>query len=122
MASISVALPLTRDSADGFTMNKTLRSTIKQNFKMLILTSPGERIMEPEFGCGLRNFLFQNFDESTFYEIENAIRLQTKAYIPIINIVKIDFGVEQKDQNLLGLTIVYDIPSIASSETLQITI
>jgi phage baseplate assembly protein W len=122
MASISVALPLTRDSADGFTMNKTLRATIKQNFKMLILTSPGERVMEPEFGVGLRNFLFQNFDESTFYDIENAIKLQTKAYMPVIKIVNIDFGVERKDQNLLGLTIVYDIPSIASAETLQITI
>ena len=42
MASIGVKLPLTTDSMDGFTMTKTLKDAIKQNFKMLILTNPGE--------------------------------------------------------------------------------
>ena len=64
MASIGVALPITKDSSDGFTMLKSFRKTIKQNFKMLILTSPGERVMEPEFGVGIRRFLFENYDDS----------------------------------------------------------
>ncbi len=61
MASLAVKLPLTPDSGDGFTMIKGLRALIKQNFKMLLLTIPSERVMEPEFGVGLKRFLFQNF-------------------------------------------------------------
>ena len=49
MSSIGIKLPLTYNSADGFTMIKTIRQMIKQNFKMLILTNPGERVMEPQF-------------------------------------------------------------------------
>ena len=47
MSSFGVALPLVNDSSDGFRMLK-VKDVIKQNFKMLILTT-GERVMEPEF-------------------------------------------------------------------------
>ena len=50
MSSIAVRLPLTLDSADGFGMITAIRGAIKQNLKMLILTEPGERIMEPLLG------------------------------------------------------------------------
>ena len=70
MSSFGVALPITKNSIDGFTMIKSFRRLIKQNLKMLILTAPGERVMEPEFGVGLRNFLFQNFLSQTYVLIE----------------------------------------------------
>ena len=61
MASLAPKLPLTLDSGDGYTSIKILKTMIKQNFKMLILTNPGERVMNPDFGVGIRQFLFENF-------------------------------------------------------------
>ena len=69
MSSIGVKIPITYDSGDGFTMLKTLDDTIKQNLKMLILTNPGERVMEPEFGVGIMQYLFSNFSENVYGEI-----------------------------------------------------
>ena len=69
MASFSVALPLCRDTTDGFVMIKKFKTLVRQNLKMLILTVPGERIMDPEFGVGLKTYLFQNFHEGTLAEI-----------------------------------------------------
>lgn len=60
MSSLSVALPLKYSSIDGFEMNKDLKSLFRQNLKMLILTDPGERVMQPDFGVGMRRYLFQN--------------------------------------------------------------
>ena len=122
MASLAVKLPITRDSGDGFTMIKDFRTLIKQNFKMLVLTSPGERVMEPEFGVGVRRFLFENFDDTTIYKIESRIREQVRLFIPIISISQVNFDLNQIDQNLMGITIVYTIPTGGVSETLQITI
>ena len=34
---------------------------IKQNLKMLILTNPGERVMDPEFGVGIKQFYLRTF-------------------------------------------------------------
>mgnify|MGYP000439218146 FL=1 len=60
MAGLSPKLPLTKDPQDGYALNKEYVELVQQNLKMILLTAPGERIMEPEFGVGLRNYLFQN--------------------------------------------------------------
>ena len=50
---ISVKLPFQRTNKDGpFALNKTLLDAVKQNFKGLILTQPGERIMDIDFVMG----------------------------------------------------------------------
>ena len=50
MAGFAPKLPLTQDSGDGFTLIKDFETMIRQNLKMLILTIPGERVMDPEYG------------------------------------------------------------------------
>ena len=58
---ISPKLPLTIDSRDGkYALNKTVRQAIAQNLKNLVLTAPGERIMNSDFGVGIRNYLFRD--------------------------------------------------------------
>ena len=65
MYGISPKLPLIVNDLDGhYGLNKTIRQAIKQNFKNLILTSPGERVMDIQFGVGLRNYFFENFTDS----------------------------------------------------------
>ena len=54
MASFGVALPIRRSSNDGFEMLTRFKTLIRQNLKMILLTAPGERIMYPEFGVGMR--------------------------------------------------------------------
>ena len=66
MSSLAVKLPLTRDSVDGFVMIKNLQTMVRQNFKMLLLTNPGERVMMPLYGDGLKQYLFEQFTSSTF--------------------------------------------------------
>ncbi len=62
----SVKLPLQISPSDGpYTLNKNLASVVKQNVKMVIFTSPGERIMDSNFGVGIRNYLFEPLTEST---------------------------------------------------------
>ena len=53
------SLPLSVSKEDGeYALLKTLESVAQQNLKMLFLTCPGERIMDINFGIGIRNYLF----------------------------------------------------------------
>lgn len=122
MASFGVALPLTRNSSDGFTMLKSFVKVARQNLKMLILTAPGERVMEPDFGVGLRNFLFQNYSDSAYAAIEQKIKEQAQTYMPAITINYISFDAAQIDRNVLGIAINFSIPAIGASEMLEFTI
>jgi len=122
MASYSVALPITYDSGTGFTMLKRIKDVAKQNFKMLILTNPGERVMEPSFGVGLKRYLFENFSENVYAEIDTRIREQVNIFMPAIAIQEIEFASSNQDSGTLAIFISYAIPAIAESDLLEFTI
>lgn len=122
MSSLGVKLPLARDASDGYGMIKSFKTMIRQNFKMLILTSPGERVMEPNFGVGLKKYLFENFNEGVFAKIERDIFSQTNLYLPMITINEIRFNTALMDENQLGIQIRYSIPNLNIQDLLEFTI
>ena len=122
MASISVRLPVVLDGTDGFGMITSIRDMVKQNLKMLILTNPGERVMEPEFGVGITQYLFQNFSDNVYAEIDNKIRQQVSDYMPMITIEEVNFYRLEPDSNKISLRLAYSMPSIAASDLIEFTI
>ncbi len=89
---LSPKLPLAKDPVDGYALNKDYVELVKQNLKMILLTAPGERIMEPDFGVGLRNYLFRNDTVSTRNDINTRITNQVNTYMPFVKILEIDFN------------------------------
>lgn len=122
MSSLAVKLPVAKDSGDGFEMIKDFKTLIKQNFKMLLLTIPGERIMEPSFGVGIQRYLFEAFSQQTFSNIESKILEQTGIYLPVITIREINFEEDQIDYNKLHIKIEYSIPTLNVKDLLEFTI
>jgi len=124
MASgISPKLPLQEDASDGYTLNKTFAEMVSQNLKMLILTAPGERIMDPEYGVGIRNYLFEPNHNPTYQEIETRIATQAAQYIPFIEIKTTIFGpdeMEHADPNMFKLQIKYFIKPLRIYDVVEI--
>jgi phage baseplate assembly protein W len=122
MSSFGVSLPIMYDSTDGFQMLKKIRDVVKQNFKMLVLTNPGERVMEPDFGVGLKKYLFENYGHGTYQAIDTRIRKQVARYLPVVSINEINFGQTGIESNILDVSIHYTIPAIAESDLIEFTI
>jgi hypothetical protein len=89
---------------------------------MLLLTNPGERVMDPDFGVGMNRFLFSNFDQTTFNLIESRIGDQVAAYMPAIRILEIQFDASEADSNKLLARITYSVPGLNTKDLLQFTI
>jgi len=126
LEGISVKLPLTYDPADGpYLLNKTLGETVKQNLKMLVLTSPGERIMDPNFGVGLRNFLFESIGDDSFTAIVTRMKQQLAEYLPIINLESVQFVTSDEDAsipvNQVMVAIKYNLDPFNEKDELIIT-
>lgn len=97
MYGFGAKLPLARSDVDGnYELIKDLKTMSRQNLKMLILTSPGERMMNPKFGVGIRKYLFENKTEFTKQQIANKIVEQANKYLPYITITSITYP-EQPD-------------------------
>lgn len=47
---------------------------IRQSLTILLSTAPGERIMHPDFGCGINRFVFAELTKTTLTEMEYEIR------------------------------------------------
>jgi phage baseplate assembly protein W len=124
MSALGVALPLELSSIDGFVMIKDIKKLVTQNLKMLILTVPGERVMNPAFGVGVKRFLFSHTGMNIESSIELEIREQVAIYLPSIRINEILFGssVEEYERGILRIEIHYSLPAIGQSDLLQITI
>jgi len=126
LQGISPQLPLSYSETDGpYRLNKTLTQTIRQNFKNLILTSPGERIMEPNFGVGLYNFLFEPLSGETMDRLVEKITEQKDVYMPSVNIEVIDFITSDENSNLaynqVQVVIQYNILPYNAKDELRIT-
>ena len=117
---ISVKLPFTRTDEDGpFALNKSLADAVKQNFKGLVLTMPGESIMDMDFGVGLQGLLFENYTSETQENIRSRIYSQTRRYMPFVEIRSINFsGIEEQDENKLIVAINYYIKPLGQEDNL----
>ena len=123
MRGYSPKLPLVLDHRGGYRLTSTLKEVVHQNFKMLMLTSPGERIMEPLFGVGLYNFLFEPNVPKAKMELIERISNQVGKYLPFVEIRQIDFNDPEgmnSDRSFLGIIIKYGIPSAGEVDVLRI--
>ena len=124
---LSPAIPFTTDSRDGIRLNKEYIDLVNQNLKMLLLTSPGERIMDPFFGVGMRRFIFEQDHPNVYSDISSRIYQQVAKYLPYLELEHVDFqsqGMGNMDipANTLKLRIIFNIKPLNRREILDVAV
>ena len=119
---IAPKLPLTITKAEGLLNTLTLEENIKQNLKGLFLTSPGERVMDPAFGVGLRRFLFEMNIPGTRAKIENRITEQIERYMPFVIIQRLRVATHPENENVVEIDFKYSISGIATDQVLNLSL
>jgi len=103
-----------------------MSDVVKQNFRMLVLTIPGERIMLPDFGVGLHKFFFEQLTAPLFEKVKSRIRQQVATYMPYLTIRRVSFSTMEDDPSLNANTVMvrveYIIPALNASDELQLTV
>ena len=128
MPGYSPIVPLELDKKDGFGLTQTYFEVAKQNLKTLILTNPGERMMDRNFGVGIRNKLFEQNTGTTKDTITYSIREQVSQYLPYITIDNIiyDENIEPNTSqdvfNSLSVRIIYSVAALNISDDLQVLV
>ena len=128
MASgLSVKLPFRRDHQDGHKMKKSYLQVATQNLKMLILTSPGERMMDPLFGVGLRKYLFEQDHPTVHSTISAKIYAQVQKYLPYIEIKDVEFisqsvGYSDIPPNYIKIRVIYKVTPLEVTDELVLSV
>jgi len=129
MPGFTPKIPLAPSSIDGFYgLTKNLVENTKQSLKMIVLTSPGERVMNPNFGVGIRHLLFENFSDNLYRSFKGRLNRQIELYLPIVEILGVSFLDANKNildasspaSNVLAIEIKYSITNMNIFDSLFI--
>jgi len=104
---IGIRYPLGFSPEGFFFKTKTILEQSKANMRNLLLTSKGERVMQPTFGSNLKAILFDSFDEITSDNIEEAIREAVNRQLPYITINDVIVVQDNQAENRVLVSVDY---------------
>lgn len=85
---------------------------IQQSLGILFSTVPGERVMNPSFGCGLKSMVFENINETTVTEIRDVIERAVLFFETRIQVDDVEVDVADVYDGLITINLHYTIRSI----------
>jgi hypothetical protein len=116
-AAVGVDLPF---SALGvFKSNYTTAAAIKNNLINFFLTNPGDRPLNPLFGGGLRDFLFEQIVDSNLDFLKEEIQNKLKENFFNINVVNLKVD-KSEDSNQVRLNLTYSVVNKGITDNLEI--
>jgi phage baseplate assembly protein W len=100
--AVGVSLPFSGKAVFNSTFET--KEAIKSNLINYLLTGRGERYMNPTFGSGLRNEMFNNINRENLSTLEVQIAQELEDYFPTLSVSKLNItGVP--DSNTISLSL-----------------
>ena len=116
------SIPLHFDDTYGYNNVADIKELTKFHLTNLLLTNPGEKISDPEYGVGIRQYLFENQTEGVFDRISGRIRSQVSLklnYLTLRNVVVRPLG---DYENAINIQLVYRIDNINLDDMLNLNL
>jgi uncharacterized protein len=67
------AMPVALDPRTGLVASAAYEEDIRQSIFIILETAPGERVMRPNFGCGIHELVFAAVDSTTLQQIRSTV-------------------------------------------------
>jgi phage baseplate assembly protein W len=99
-------VPLHPDLVRGALTYRSGAEKVRESIELILRTEPGERVMRPTFGCGLRQFLMEPNSVATRARLERAVTAALEAHEPRIALQQVS-ALPGDDPALVVLTIRY---------------
>src|SRR5512136_2018340 len=87
---------------------------IRDAIWIILGTAKGERIMRPDFGCGIHDLVFAPINTATMTLVENSVREALTVYEPRIELIKVEALSDRAEEGKLLVNIDYRVRSTNS--------
>ena len=99
------------------TFDKRIRSVemvseeedIKESLYLLLSTRPGERVMNPEYGCAIHTLLFESTNTASIARMQQIIDEAIASFEPRIMVNDIAIVTDQQKDGILYIQIDYTV-------------
>jgi len=84
---------------------------IAESLRILLATRPGERVMQPSYGCGLHALVFDSVNERMISELRETVERAILFFEQRIELERVDVDSGQSYDGLLQIRVYYTIRS-----------
>lgn len=96
-------------SAEGQVDLAQEEAAVRQSIWMILSTAPGERVMRPDFGCGIHEFVFAAMSGETIGEVMSAVSNALITWEPRIDLESVDVFPDAEQPSRLLIQIHYRV-------------
>lgn len=100
------AFPVDTD-ADGRVETAAGREDVEQAIRIVLGTAKGERVMRPEFGCGIHDYAFATVDTTTLRLMETRVREALERWERRIEVLDVTAGTERLEEGRIDVDVAY---------------
>jgi phage baseplate assembly protein W len=91
---------------------------IREAIRIILDTPPGERVMRPDFGCGISKYVFASLDTTTVTSIESSVREALTHCEPRIEVQEVEADTSRIADGVLLINISYVVRSTNARENI----
>ncbi|HZR83913.1 MAG TPA: GPW/gp25 family protein [Candidatus Binatia bacterium] len=84
------AMPVHVDPRTGHVAYSEYEQDIRESILIILETAPGERVMRPNFGCGIHEMVFTALDSTTLRRIRSEVEEALQRYEARIEVVGVN--------------------------------
>ena len=96
-------------TAQGAIASARAEQRVEESIYIILSTVPGERVMQPEFGCGIHDQVFEPNSAVTLGLVVDQVRKALVAFEPRIDVLTVNADTTREQPNLLLIRIDYRI-------------
>jgi hypothetical protein len=103
-----LAFPFSVD-AQGHLAMSSLEDHVRQSILLIMQTGRGERVMRPEFGAGLHNFVFEPLNPATLALVPHRVKEALIRFEPRIEVLNVAATVDPNQESVLLINVQYRV-------------
>lgn len=105
-----LSFPLRVDNGGRIRMSE-YEEDIREAIWLILSTSKGERVMRPDFGCGIHDYVFAAIDTSTRTLMENSIKEAITLLEPRVRLTGVTTSLDRLSEGEIEFSIDYEVRS-----------
>jgi phage baseplate assembly protein W len=103
------AMPVELDPRTGMVASVAYEEDIRQSILIILKTAPGERVMRPNFGCGIHELVFTAVDSTAIQLIRSSVEEALRRFEARIDVLGVTVDEEATAEGRLLVEIEYRV-------------
>lgn len=103
------AMPVDIDPYTGLIAMAEYEEDIRQSIRIILETAKGERVMRPDFGCGIHDLVFEAVDTTTLQRIRSEVEEALRRYEARVDVLEVVVDEDATSEGKLLVQVEYNV-------------